>query len=456
MFPLREKISQGCFGLCSDDRLPGLPSGEGYDKAEDGGSQMKNRLRGHIMLTVTVCFLFSLLSVNGQDKGAVMTNADVVRMVKAGISADTIVKAIRTAPHTFDTSFDALINLKQSGVPDGVLNEMIDARTNAGAPANHIPNSGSSPTTLSNNSGLPLEGIDVTDPAREKRSELKGTKFEGMGVVVTGVKMNSLADKAGLKQDDLIVEIIRPTQEAVRVRRSSDFYRTVGACQPECLLHILYTRASRGVGHLEQHQLNTPAYVLIGTSGLNFEDRRHGLFNGRRSSDGMNFIYPSEGGAIARTLAQFDAEFAAFVNEGYIKPVRTKADCLEAKANEADRERCMQSVDAAAVRQEIASIRGSSHQAMPPTQASARALGGQTSMTIENGTQYTLFVFFSGPASQKLQVAPGQSQTVQLGPGNYEIAAKVSEASVVPFYGQQSLNQNTEYSEHFYISTSIR
>jgi len=80
--------------------LPGLPSGEGYDKAEDGGSQMKNRLRGHIMLTVTVCFLFSLLSVNGQDKGAVMTNADVVRMVKAGISADTIVKAIRTAPHT--------------------------------------------------------------------------------------------------------------------------------------------------------------------------------------------------------------------------------------------------------------------------------------------------------------------------------------------------------------------
>lgn len=44
-----------------------------------------------------------------------LTNADVVNMVKAGLSADTIVMAIRGSAASFDTTADGLIALKKTG-----------------------------------------------------------------------------------------------------------------------------------------------------------------------------------------------------------------------------------------------------------------------------------------------------------------------------------------------------
>ena len=83
-------------------------------------------------------------------------------------------------------------------------------------------------------------------------------------------------------------------------------------------------------------------------------------------------------------------------------------------------------------------------------------MGGQTSMEIENGTPYILFVYLSGPVSQQLQIAAGQSQTVSLSPGHYEVAAKVSNPSVIPFYGTEDYAANTGYSSNFYIATQRR
>lgn len=60
-----------------------------------------------------------------------MKNSDVVSLVKAGLSSSIIIDKIRTSKSDFDLSTDALILLKQAGVPDDVVGAMLAAKTGA-------------------------------------------------------------------------------------------------------------------------------------------------------------------------------------------------------------------------------------------------------------------------------------------------------------------------------------
>ncbi len=74
-------------------------------------------------------FLLSLLL-------ATLGNADIVKLVKAGLSAETIEAKIAASESDFDTSTDALVALAGEGVPDRVIRAMIqhDDRLVASAP----------------------------------------------------------------------------------------------------------------------------------------------------------------------------------------------------------------------------------------------------------------------------------------------------------------------------------
>ncbi len=61
----------------------------------------------------------------GQPKPLV--NADIVKMVKAGLSEDTILLTIRSKPSSFETSPEELIRLKGQGVTQAVLKAMLNA-----------------------------------------------------------------------------------------------------------------------------------------------------------------------------------------------------------------------------------------------------------------------------------------------------------------------------------------
>lgn len=63
-----------------------------------------------------------------------MRNADVVALVKAGLSSSIIIDKIRTSKTDFDLSTDALILLKQAGVSDEVVGAMLAAKTQVTAP----------------------------------------------------------------------------------------------------------------------------------------------------------------------------------------------------------------------------------------------------------------------------------------------------------------------------------
>lgn len=54
-----------------------------------------------------------------------IVNKDVEEMLKAGVSPDVIVAKIKTSICLFDTSPSTLVTLKEAGVPDAVLLEMV-------------------------------------------------------------------------------------------------------------------------------------------------------------------------------------------------------------------------------------------------------------------------------------------------------------------------------------------
>jgi hypothetical protein len=56
-----------------------------------------------------------------------LDNKDIVSMVDRGLGSDAIVKTIKVSPCTFDTFPSVMKELKRRGVPEAVLQAMIDA-----------------------------------------------------------------------------------------------------------------------------------------------------------------------------------------------------------------------------------------------------------------------------------------------------------------------------------------
>jgi len=92
-----------------------------------------------------------------------MTNADVVKLANAGLSAEVIASAIDHAPaRNFDLSIDGLIALKRAHVPDAA----IQAMTRAGESASVAP-----PTELQSQRGTPPTPAPVSDASIERPTD---------------------------------------------------------------------------------------------------------------------------------------------------------------------------------------------------------------------------------------------------------------------------------------------
>jgi len=169
-------------------------------------------------------------------------NADVVKLVKAGLSPETIEAKIAASETSFDTSTDALVALANEGVPDRVIRAMIEKRGAGSVPA--VPPA-AGPAAARRASGPPhvSRRYDVTlhvDGGGKCEGELridgKGVKFSRCrkldfevpwskiakvcydygfrGVVVIGEHRISVTTPAEAKK---IVEHIRAAAPAVTV-----------------------------------------------------------------------------------------------------------------------------------------------------------------------------------------------------------------------------------------------
>lgn len=100
-----------------------------------------------------------LLSGSSLEQLKPLTNADIVRMVKAGLAAEIIVASIGSSDQKFDVSPDALIALKRDGVPDSVVHAMV-ARPQPAAPGTQAP--GAHPSSLGPTLPTSGTGLDVS------------------------------------------------------------------------------------------------------------------------------------------------------------------------------------------------------------------------------------------------------------------------------------------------------
>ncbi len=85
------------------------------------------------MMKKLLCML--ILAVPLLAVAAPMTNDDVIKMVKGGLGDATVLQAIDGAEAGFDTSPDGLVQLKQGGVSDPVIQRILAKRSGAPAPA---------------------------------------------------------------------------------------------------------------------------------------------------------------------------------------------------------------------------------------------------------------------------------------------------------------------------------
>jgi hypothetical protein len=85
--------------------------------------QRVHSVRRSALLLVASLTFASLYTVNAQSTD--LTNADVVRLVSAGVPNDTTIAAIDQARHRqFDVTAAAIAALKQAGVPDSIIAAM--------------------------------------------------------------------------------------------------------------------------------------------------------------------------------------------------------------------------------------------------------------------------------------------------------------------------------------------
>ena len=85
-------------------------------------------------------FLFAILLAPCLALAAPMTNDDVITMVKGGLGEATVIQAINASEPKFDTSPDGLVKLKQGGVSENVIQQIMSRSSGAAAaPAAKAP-----------------------------------------------------------------------------------------------------------------------------------------------------------------------------------------------------------------------------------------------------------------------------------------------------------------------------
>src|SRR5262249_29427026 len=101
------------------------PSGGVRQMSRSSNSQFL-RAAAEILLAAALALAWSPLASRAQDKKP-LTNADVLQMAKSGFDDGTIEKAIQVNGGNFDVSVPALVQLKNGGVSQAVIDTMLNS-----------------------------------------------------------------------------------------------------------------------------------------------------------------------------------------------------------------------------------------------------------------------------------------------------------------------------------------
>jgi hypothetical protein len=80
-----------------------------------------------LIAAACLCISFLLTGALGQQSDGPLTNASVVRLVKAGFKEKTIITIINNRPSDFKLDTERLIELKRSGVNENIILAMLSS-----------------------------------------------------------------------------------------------------------------------------------------------------------------------------------------------------------------------------------------------------------------------------------------------------------------------------------------
>jgi hypothetical protein len=108
---------------------------------------MKRLVSSTLMLSLSMAAVVASPSRNqdpaaAKAQTAALTNKDVLDMMKAGLTADVIVAKIKSSETNFDTTPNALAELKAANVPDSVMLAMVKGPSTAAASSGPPPADG--------------------------------------------------------------------------------------------------------------------------------------------------------------------------------------------------------------------------------------------------------------------------------------------------------------------------
>ncbi|MBK9152853.1 MAG: hypothetical protein IPM25_01230 [Chloracidobacterium sp.] len=160
------------------------------------------QLFGKILIVAVVVALACATAYSQKRLG----NQEVINMVKAGLSADTIIPTIRANPTGFDVSAAAVTQLKRSGVPESVIQVMIELSSNAPKSQDEprgmfevrgpVPSGSPQPTNSQvGSSGPGMGAANTPKPSGENLSQ-KRTGVPRIGIVTTTSKVPEEQDEA--------------------------------------------------------------------------------------------------------------------------------------------------------------------------------------------------------------------------------------------------------------------
>ena len=81
-----------------------------------------------ILVTIFLCLSLFVTAAYGQQPDGPLTNASVVKLVKAGFKEKTIIAIINNRPSDFKLDTEQLISLKRNGVNENIILAMLSSQ----------------------------------------------------------------------------------------------------------------------------------------------------------------------------------------------------------------------------------------------------------------------------------------------------------------------------------------
>lgn len=81
-----------------------------------------------ILIAICLGISFLVIGAHGQQPDAPLTNASIVKLVKAGFKEKTVIAIIANQPSNFNLETEQLISLKRNGVNENIILAMLSAQ----------------------------------------------------------------------------------------------------------------------------------------------------------------------------------------------------------------------------------------------------------------------------------------------------------------------------------------